>query len=260
MNRTLFLAWQDPQKRRWHPIGRLTSNGRRFLFVYTRGALDAQQTGQFSPLSSFPDLRGVYQSSELFPLFTNRLMRASRPDYSKFLEWLSVPKATATPFAILARSGGQRVTDTLEVFPCPDELPEGNYETWFFLHGLSHVPNESITRAERLATGEPLLVMWDFQNPQDPDALALRTAEKYAGDMHLVGYCPRYLRGEILRLMTNGDNPPTVTVEHVNASPAPIQFRVLCRLRMSWAPGFRPFNGPEYQPLVRVEETDLQIA
>src|SRR5436305_795199 len=134
MTKTLFLAWQDPQRRRWYPIGRLRSTQRRFIFVYTRGALEAQLQANFAPLSAFPDLRGVYTADELFPLFGNRLLRPSRPEYKQVLQWLSVPESDADPIAILARTGGQRVTDTLEVFPCPDRLDSGEYELHFLVH------------------------------------------------------------------------------------------------------------------------------
>jgi hypothetical protein len=260
MIRTLFLAWQDPARRRWHPIGRLTSNGRRFVFVYTQGALDAHQIGRFTPLPMFPDLHAVYQSDQLFPLFANRLMRASRPDYPQYVQWLNLGEKDPTPLALLARSGGHRVTDTLEVFPSPEKLSDDTYETWFFLHGLRHMPKESAERAEKLMPGEPLLVMWDFQNPQDPDALALRSSEMFRGDVHLLGYTPRYLRGEIIKLMTTGDNPPSVTVEQVNTSPAPIQLRVLCKLRMRWTSDFRPFDTSDYTPMVHLNDELLEVA
>ncbi|MGH9608918.1 MAG: HIRAN domain-containing protein [Bryobacteraceae bacterium] len=260
MTHTLFLAWQDPQRRQWYPIGRLSSTGGLFRFVYTHGALIAEQKGRFAPLAAFPDLRAVYQSDELFPLFANRLMRASRPDYPLLLKWLDIPEADAMPFTVLVRSGGQRVTDTLEVFPYPEKLPDDSYQICFFLHGLSHMPPESARRAEGLTAGERLLILRDFQNPDDPDALLLRTSEKYPRDMHLVGYCPRFLSNEIGRLMASGNNPPCVTVERVNPPPAPIQFRILCRLRMKWTPGFQPFDSTEYQPLVRAEENQLQVA
>lgn len=106
MTRTIFLAWQDPLKRHWYPVGRLSSNDRRFLFVYTGGAIEAQKTGRFSLFATFPDLHGLYQSETLFPLFANRLMPASRPDFPKFLEWLNVSDTGAAPLVILARSGG----------------------------------------------------------------------------------------------------------------------------------------------------------
>jgi len=40
------------------------------------------------------------------------------------------------------------------------------------------MPLESGDRATKLDPGEALLAMRDFQNPKDPDAIALRTAEK----------------------------------------------------------------------------------
>lgn len=250
MTRQVFLAWQDPERRSWHPIGRLQTNGRRFVFVYTRGAIEAQKAGRFAPLAAFADLHRVYQSTTIFPLFANRLMPTSRPDYANFLRWLDVSAHDAAPLVILARSGGQRATDTLEVFPCPEKTADGAYETRFFVHGLRHMPKESAQRAERLKPGDQLLLMSDFQNPFDANALALRTTETSPGDLHLLGYCPRYLRGELLKLMTGSPNPPRVTVERVNLSPAPVQFRILCHLRMKWADGFAPFTGDEYQPIV----------
>ena len=253
MTQTLFLAWQDPQRRRWYRIGRLRSTQRRFIFVYTQGALEAQVEAGFSALSAFPELRGVYTSEELFALFSNRLLRPSRPEYKQYLEWLSVPESQADPIAILARSGGQRVTDTLEVFPCPERLPTGEYELHFLIHGLSHMPEGSATRAEDLKVGERLLLMRDFQNPKDKATLALRTSESYLGDMFLVGYCPRYLTGDIVKLMEEEGNTPTVLVERVNPVPAPIQFRILCKVLMKWSDTFHPFSGTEYQPIVRAE-------
>ncbi len=141
MNRKLFVAWQDPT---WYPVGQVVSQGNQFFFVYTKGALDAHQTGRFHSLPSFPDFHRIYVSDELFPLFSNRSLRQSRPEYKQYLEWLSVPECEADPFAILARSGGQRVTDTLEIFPAPAKSDTGHYEIHFLVHGLSHMPEESV--------------------------------------------------------------------------------------------------------------------
>jgi hypothetical protein len=105
-------------------------------------------------------------------------------------------------------------------------------------------------RALRLEPGEELLLMHDFQNPRDPDALSLRTSEKTPGDMYLMGYCPRYLRGDIRRLMEVDPYELKVTVERVNHPPAPIQFRLLCRIRMKWPNEFNPFSDIAYEPLV----------
>ena len=38
------------------------------------------------------DLHGVYESAVLFPLFANRLLSKTRPEYRDFLAWLDVPE------------------------------------------------------------------------------------------------------------------------------------------------------------------------
>jgi hypothetical protein len=246
----LFLAWQVPVSRRWFTIGRLTSDGRVYRFGYTRGAEEARREADFKPLIAFPDLSVEYESEELFPLFSNRLLSRSRPEYSDFVKWLNVPEHENDPMGLLARSGGQRVTDTLEVFPCPEPSDNGEFVSHFFLRGLSHMPPASADRAGDLQGGEELLLAHDFQNPRDPRALLLRTAEKRPRDVFLLGYCPRYLLDDTNQLLKCNQNLVRVTVERVNPPPAPIQLRVMCRLVMRWADGHEPFSGSEYQPLV----------
>jgi len=125
--KTLFLAWQDPISRYWFSIGRLTFDGRLYQFVYTQGVKEAEAKCAFKPLSSFPCLDKVYTSTQLFPVFANRLMSRSRPDYSSFMEWLNIPNDEHDPMTILARSGGERETDTLAVFPCLEVNAQGQY-------------------------------------------------------------------------------------------------------------------------------------
>jgi hypothetical protein len=255
----LFLAWQDGVSRRWYTIGRLTSQGEKYRFEYTNGVLEAQKEAGFEPLRSFPNLYEVYHSDELFPLFSNRLLSPSRPDYKDFIQWLSLAQHENDPMALLARSGGRRKTDTLEVFPSPENDGTGQYQIHFFVHGLGHATPESIKRAESLERGERLLLMHDFQNPVEPRALSLRTAETKPGDMYLLGYCPRYLIDDIHKLIREGNDLPVVTVERVNRPPAPIQFRLLCRMTMAWAADFKPFSDYSYQPLQAKDEASRSL-
>ncbi len=252
----LFVAWQDPASRQWFPIGRLQADGDNFVFSYTRGALRAQEESAFEPLVSFPELRTTYIAEHLFPLFSNRLLPSSRPEYRNYLAWLGVGDTERDPVTILARSGGRKATDTLELFPSPERNERGEYEIHFLVHGLNHVPDGSVERAMSLQPGERLLPMRDFQNPKDPDAVALRTAERFDKDLYIIGYCPRYLRSEILRLIALG-SLPKITVERVNRAPAPVQFRLLCKAVMKWPSGFQSFNEPDFQPLA---SADVKLA
>ena len=266
---TFYLAWQDPEERRWFPIGRLdryppsspnapatgdgaprrSSSDTQFVFTYTEGALDAQREGRFSPLRAFPELRAEYTSPEMFPLFANRMLSESRPEYERFVEWTTVQQSENDPLALLARSGGERATDTLEVFPQPEKDAQGNYCVHFFAHGLRHRGDDAIERAKSLKPGESLLLMHDFQNPVDPRAIALRTAEQERQDTHLMGYLPRYLLDDVRRLIDEDEEVARVQVERVNQPPAPVHFRILCRLEMRWPSHFQPFDTPAYKPL-----------
>ncbi len=252
--KALFLTWRDPHLRSWYPVGRLDLVEDEYQFVYLKGAQEASEKAGFCPFLSFPNLTATYVSTELFPLFANRLMPPSRPDYAEYTEWLSVAEHEDDPIALLARSGGQRATDTLEVFPCPAPDSKGEYHIHFFAHGLRHMPACSLERAANLRSGERLLLMHDFQNAHDPKALLLRTSEQEPGDVYNVGFCPRYLNDDVFQLV-HPENLPltdavTVAVERVNPAPAPSQFRLLCNMTMRWPAGFTPFATELYQPIV----------
>ena len=113
----LYLAWQNPKNRSWHPVGVLTidENGTN-RFVYTKGA---QSSENFAFFGRMTDPFSVYESKELFPLFKNRLLAESRPEYKKYLKWLDIGEDEDNPFNMLAMTEGIKATDTLEVFKCP---------------------------------------------------------------------------------------------------------------------------------------------
>jgi len=249
--KTLFLAWQNPKTRRWFPVGRLQCEDRLYRFGYVAGAATAASEGEFEPLPSFPDLHQVYESEHLFPLFSNRIMSKNRPEYDNFLSWLGLsPDRDADPIELLARSGGMRVTDHLEMFSLPEADSAGTYHVQFFVHGLRYMPPGAVPRTNNLKAGERLLVAHDFQNPKDGRALLLRTCEKTQQDMHLVGYCPRYLFADIFDSMVKDSNFPKITVERVNLPPAPIGFRLLCRADLRVTGGVKPFSSATFQPIV----------
>src|SRR5437660_1607508 len=108
------------------PIGRLTREGTIFTFRYTQGAREAFNQG-FQPLVCFPDLGAAYESKSLLPVFSNRVLSTARPDYAEYAEYLNLPQDESDPLAILARSGGLKITDSLEVFPNPERDSDGNY-------------------------------------------------------------------------------------------------------------------------------------
>ncbi|MGL5804674.1 MAG: HIRAN domain-containing protein [Xenococcaceae cyanobacterium] len=251
--KTLFLAWQDSNSRKWFPIGRLTFDGNQYQFVYIQGIKQAQDESNFQPLHSFPDFNKIYTSDELFPLFSNRLMRRSRPDYKDYIEWLNIPKNEDDPIAILSRTGGSKATDHFEIFPCPELDENGLYHIHFFARGLRYFPECARQRINDLEENETLFLLHDLQNKYDPQALVLRTE-----DRHEVGYCPRYLVDDVFEMLRQNPEFVHVYVERVNPAPSPLQFRLLCNLTAEWKNDFRPFSNPIYQPLVTDFSTTIK--
>jgi hypothetical protein len=240
--KALFVAWQEPNSRRWVPVGRLTYENGTYRFVYTRGA---KQSKNFTPFGRMVDLDAAYVSDVLFPLFANRVLPKSRPEYRDYLHWLGLSEKEYSELEELARTGGLRATDTLEMIPCPEPSKGNAYEVFFFSHGLRHLIPENQARASTLKHGEELFLMRDIQNLSDPMALLLRTGDP----MSLVGYCPRYYSAEFTRLLEAvGKDSVKVTVEQVNPD-APSQLRLLCKLTAPWPASFVPCSRDEFVPL-----------
>ena len=128
----LFVAWQDPHDRSWRPVGKLTREDDKFRFVYTKGAVESER---FIPFGRMRDLHGEYVSDELFPLFANRIMPNSRPEFESYVQWLGLRRDEADDFSLLARSGGLKKTDSLQTFPMPTRSADERYRVHFFCHG-----------------------------------------------------------------------------------------------------------------------------
>jgi hypothetical protein len=239
----LFVAWQPSDSRQpWRPVGKLECADGIYRFGYTKGAL----RGDFRPFPGLPDLSVCYEAEELFPLFKNRLLSESRPEYEEFLRWGGfLAGERPDPISILGITEGLRQTDSVEVFPCPQPDAAGCYVNTFFLHGLRWLPPAALERVATLEPGDALRLMFDVQNEHDRQAVAVRTAS----DRTLIGYFPRYLAHDAWTLVVNCDPALMhLSVVQLNGN-APLQNRVLCRLRSCWPDGFAPCSSDEFSPL-----------
>ncbi|OQW92554.1 MAG: hypothetical protein BWK78_01345 [Thiotrichaceae bacterium IS1] len=219
--KSIFLTWQVPHGKSWHLVGKLTyeEDQRLYRFAYTRGT---QNSAHFMPFEPMRDVRKMYFSRELFPLFANRLLNKSRPEYSNFLRWLNIePTIAPNPLLFLARSGGMRATDLLRVFGWPElTRSDGLYEVYFF-SGFS----------------QDLRSVWADQTPQLDSLLGQRLRMVHDGRFSLVleqeettkmGELPGHL-AKLFQRVLNESNSLTTTVVNVNAE-APWQLKVLCKL------------------------------
>ena len=168
------------------------------------------------------------------------MLQPGRPDYPQHLQELGLESPTATPVAILARSGGRRITDPLELFA--ELVPAGErLEAHFFVRGIRHQVGAE-EAALHLRVGEMLGLKPEPTNDFNGNAHLL-----VCHDGQSVGYVPDYLVDDLAALIDQDDSL-RVEVVLVNAPPAPSQQRLLCKLSISGtAP--RPHRGVRFEPI-----------
>ena len=243
---TLFLAWQDRRKesRSWFPVGRLDVCPESLLyrFRYIHGAERAKNEAGFPLLAEFPRLDEDYRSSELFPLFQNRIMNRARPGFADYLSGLDLP-AGADPVEILAVSGGTRVTDAYEVFPKLVKREDGSFTCRFFLHGWRHVNQSAQERIDRLTRWDDLYVTLELTNPVTGLAVQIQTT-----DYHVIGWTPRYLVTDLVAAMAESPKY-SARIVRLNPLPAPSKQRVLIEMDGYWDK-HEPMTSDDFVPIV----------
>ncbi|MBW0448912.1 DNA-binding protein [bacterium M00.F.Ca.ET.228.01.1.1] len=240
----LFVAWQEPESREWIPVGKLTRVNHVYKFAYTRGALRAANFQAFGRLS---DLYATYESDTLFPVFSNRVIAKSRPEYRDYLRWIGLSDLDSDPLSVLAMTGGVRGTDSIELFPQPKRTDNNRYQVTFFARGLRHLPKSSVEAIAELSPGDTLKLLHDCQNGFDEFAICLATLKP----SHLVGYCPKYYARDISRFLHTDAKSVDVKVKCVNLD-APLDMRLLCSVTAPWEPNYAPFeNHDDFKLLSR---------
>ena len=245
--KTLFVAWRTPTpSSAWFPIGRLDADVEHhdYVFRYTQGALNARDAVGFEPLLSFPRFNTRYESSELFPLFQNRVMGSHRKDFKDYLSWLDLDQSNYDPIEVLALTGGERQTDSLEVFPRIEKKADGTFSCRFFLHGLRHVSEAGRHRAESLHAQERLQIALEMNNPATRLAVQLQST-----DGHMLGWAPRYLVTDLVGAMVEFTEL-TATVIRSNPQEAPLARRLLIEMAGRLPASVVPMNSAQFTPVI----------
>ncbi|MEZ4296410.1 MAG: hypothetical protein R3B70_15670 [Polyangiaceae bacterium] len=244
--RTLFVLWQCQKTRRHVPVARLRTlsapGGEVFELAYVRGVERARSLG-FEPFVAFPRVDRVYRDSALFPFFKNRILSRTRPDYADHVASLGLPP-DSDPMDLLARNGGRRETDHIEIVPPPThDLAADRYEVLFWVRGVRHVEGaeQAITA---LSPGATLHISLDPDNPVNEKAALLR-----APRASRVGFIPDYLLDDLHALMQRDPAAVSVVVQRMNPPPLQPQRRLLCKLSAPWPPGFTALSGASFEPL-----------
>lgn len=247
---SVFLAWRSPKEKEWHVVGMLVESKSNeeslFTFKYTKGAIGS---ADFIPFRGMEDIKKVYKSENLFPLFNNRLLSKKRPEYPTFLEWLGLDDETSK-IDLLGRSGGIRGTDQLQMFKRVEFYNDGTFEHIFFSHGLRHLSDMTKKRVLSLRTGEELFFCIDIQNDYDENAVLIRSENP----VEAVGYCPRYLANDILSLLKENKNSVRAFVESISYD-APTNYQLMCKLKgkANKRQMLELMNREEYQPICTTE-------
>lgn len=247
--RTLFLAWQSPNSRAWYPVGRLDADitQKEFVFEYTRGALAAQEGDGFHPISAFPEFGERYESSELFPLFQNRIIDSHRRGFVDYVHSLDMNATSVDPLDILAVTGGERQTDSFEVFPKIEKDKNNAFVCRFFLHGLRYGSPETQARALKLNAGEELMVSLEYNNPSKSLALKFVTSD----DHIFLGWAPRYLVPDLLPALVDSTHVRAIVVRN-NQLGTPLNRRTLIQLSGTLPPEYEPMRGKNFEVISEV--------
>ena len=179
-------------------------------------------------------------------------MSPKRPEFDQFIHWIAAEEETDDPLVLLSRTGGKRATDPLVLYSKPEPNNRNEFDLFFLCHGIEYLPEKASDRIAMLDVDEKLFPMLDVSNPYDPDAIAISNR----GPATLDWLCTTFLHQELRTCIELARREHVhLKVARVNLQ-APLQFRLLCRFTSPWPSGFRPWNQPEYQPLVKEDLLD----
>jgi hypothetical protein len=171
----LLVIWGEPVAGRRSIIGRLARGGGQFRFWY-ESTLPFDKG--FTLLPEFPEHRDEtrpYVERYLFPLFAERIPSSARRDTKAMMDAWGVEHSD-DQFEVLARSGGIRATDRIELaeYRSPDDELERPLD--FRVAGRSRM--ESVPS---LAVGDAVSLRADPTNPVDASAVVVDKRGEVAG-------------------------------------------------------------------------------
>lgn len=228
----LLVTRRDPDTRQYHSVGFLSLVEGRYTFAYLRSLVEGNA---FRPLPGFADGHRIYEDAKLFPIFAERIMSPRRPDRPGVMEALGLD-VDAEPFEVLARSGGRRVGDTIELVPVPRPAADGSTTIDFFVHGVRHMTSEAQARITGLQADERLQLEPEPENDVESRAVLVTDTDKVR-----LGYVPTPL----LDVVHDMDNPQAVVLR-ANPPRVGFHFRLLVRVSGSMQFGRFPFTGPDW--------------
>lgn len=214
---SFLVTRRDRLTGRYERLGVLTQVPGGWDFRYFWDVTDRDEV---RALPGIPVTGSVVHSEHLFPLFAQRVISPRRPDRSRVLAMLGLDDS-ATAFEILAHNGGRRFGDTIELTQLPRTSEGGEECMQFLVHGMRHRSAAEQVAVDALSVGDGLLLVPEPDNPVDPEALLVTTADGSA-----LGWVP----APLLPLLDLGSDV-RASVAHANGSDTPPHQRLLVELR-----------------------------
>lgn len=218
----LYVGWQNQDTREWIPVAKLEQTDIGYKLIYTSGA---QRCRGFSGFGRMNNLGESYFSRELFQFFENRVIKKSRPEYKRYLEWLDLTDPEPDALTILQVTGGIRSTDNFEIFSPPSKF-NNKFLLNFFPRGLRRITKENDKEIKDPPNGKDLIIEHDIENKYDNNALILKTENPSIS----IGYIPKYYT-KGLKKAIDSNSKIRAFITKIN-NDAPIDMRVLCRLEI----------------------------
>jgi hypothetical protein len=190
----LVVVWRDPTQEARHPIGNLARGRGEIRFWYEQDLSAAFSKG-FKLLPEFPEHRieaSPYVERYLFALFAERIPSPGRPDARAMLAGWGV-ECVDDQFEVLARSGGIRATDRIELAEYRSDDDELATPLEFRVASRRHLDD-----AAPLSIGDEVTLIREPTNDYDSRATIIDRAGRRAG------YVPRPYVPMFSRLLDAG--------------------------------------------------------
>lgn len=190
----LVVVWREPTLQARHPIGHLARARGEVRFWYEQDLSVAFLKG-FRLLPEFPEHRieaSPYVERYLFALFAERIPSPARPDARAMLAGSGVERVD-DPFEVLARSGGIRATDRIELAEYRSDDDELATPLEFRVASRRHLDH-----AAPLSIGDEDTLVREPTNDYDARAIIIDRAGRRAG------YVPRPYVPMFARLLDAG--------------------------------------------------------
>lgn len=222
---TALYLGAEVEDKLWFPVRKMIWHGEKYHTGCVGGVKGLIEAAPLWRHYFQPEAFGLIKTTRDIHCDYACRMPLDRPEEMPwYLPSLGLPADSLNPIAFVARNGGYRETDSLDVFPEVEADSDGCYRFYFLLRKLYLVEEaavDKVVRGDDIECGDG----WAIHQPTG----------------NRIGILPGYIRA----LFTEHRSQVEMKIHQVNIEALP-QERLLCSLTCK---GFIPFTTAEYLPL-----------